>query len=395
MKNIQTLLNNVSHIVELNQKITDEKRKRGELFNVFQIVQLSTQEVQLHSNMIGELLDVNGIHGMKDTLLKAFIEVISLKEWKYDTANSRVRLELSIGNLNETKTEGGRIDIALFSSDEKAIIIENKIYASDEDKQLLRYHNYGKKEELDFKLIYLNLFGNEPKENSLGEEPKKITKQDYLHITYQEHIKQWIERCIELSTRHPLVRETLVQYLGIINQLTYQTMDTTHENELIEQIANNLNAAHAITQNYNNAFEYLAEKYFNPKMEKFAEKHKLIYHYDGSSDSYIKFNFQKASWENKYSISFSTYGNEYYYGLCNHIYNSYCISDENREIIHEHLKNECISSFKVSDYYPFYICINYLSVDTWKSDIIEGDKFAKECQETVLRLLKVIEGVNL
>jgi len=39
------------------------------------------------------------------------------------------------------KTKGGRIDIYI-ESNNKYIFIENKIYAEDQENQLLRYRNY-------------------------------------------------------------------------------------------------------------------------------------------------------------------------------------------------------------------------------------------------------------
>lgn len=160
-----------------------------------------------------------------------------------------------IGKINNSGEEGGRIDI-IVKSGNQAIIIENKIYATDQANQLLRYSNYGNDKKFEFKLLYLNLDGSVPDSKSLG---NRLTDQDFMHITYQFHIKNWLERCVELSARQPLVRETLVQYLGIVNHITNQTMDTTKQQEIIdiisgnlvsaEQIANNLNKAKSLLQN--------------------------------------------------------------------------------------------------------------------------------------------------
>ena len=49
MKNIEYLLKQISAIVEREKIQQEEKRKRGENFNIFNVLGLSTSEVRLHS----------------------------------------------------------------------------------------------------------------------------------------------------------------------------------------------------------------------------------------------------------------------------------------------------------------------------------------------------------
>ena len=79
-------------------------------------------------------------------------------------------VELHIGK--QTEEEGGRLDIICQDRNSNKIIIENKIHAPDQINQLLRYHNYDK----NATLIYLNLYGGEPTELSLGNKIKSEIK---------------------------------------------------------------------------------------------------------------------------------------------------------------------------------------------------------------------------
>ena len=65
--------------------------------------------------------------------------------------------------ISEDKTKGGRIDIVI-KLKETVIVIENKIYAPDQDNQLIRYKN-----EYPFsKLYYLTLDGHFPHDKSIN-----------------------------------------------------------------------------------------------------------------------------------------------------------------------------------------------------------------------------------
>ena len=142
MEELNQLLKGISNIILQEKTQQEEKRKRGENFNVFKILGLSTSEVRLHSAFLAELLNPNGEHGAGDKFLKIFIEEISHKsdgynnhDFVFDTLSVKeVKVEKDIGPVEDE--HGGRIDICL--EDEKGcyVIIENKIYAGDQSKQM-------------------------------------------------------------------------------------------------------------------------------------------------------------------------------------------------------------------------------------------------------------------
>lgn len=221
-----------------------EKSLRGENFNVFTLLGVSSSEIRLHSAILGDLLNPKGAHGAGGEFLKAFIinvipqwkDLLSNKEFDKEINNASVSLEFNIGE--KTETTGGRIDILVVVG-ERAIIIENKIYAGDQDAQLLRYHNYGEKYK-EHELLYFTLDGHSPAKYSTRGKLKK--DDDFKCISYQEHIYTWISRCVELSHSKPYVRETLNQYLNTIKILTDNRMNNMSEilktaKESLEEIA--------------------------------------------------------------------------------------------------------------------------------------------------------------
>ena len=243
MENLKTLLAEVGRIVQLDAKQREEGEKRGEMFNIFEILKVETDETRAHSAFIAALLNPNGKHGAGDHFLRAFIDTIDcLNDFEFDTQDAKVEIEYSIGNKNEDATEGGRIDILITSTDgSKAVIIENKIYAGDQEKQLVRYANYAKKYS-DYRLLYLNLFGSEASEYSVKDESDKTlqTGEDYFQIGYNKEIIDWLDACIADAARLPLVRESIIQYQNLIKKLTNQNKSLMKEisDKILESPAN-------------------------------------------------------------------------------------------------------------------------------------------------------------
>lgn len=239
MYELTRLLKQVSEILVREKTQQEEKRKRGEKFNIFEILGLKTSEVRLHSAIIAELLNPNGNHGLGDKFLKAFInDVIAKKSpFSINTTTTDVFVEYPIGSISEDYTEGGRIDILLKDNDKQTIIIENKIYAGDQKFQLLRYNNYACKtarlSKGQYIILYLTLDGGKASDDSLGKEDF-----EYFCINYREDVLTWLEHCICIAARYPLVRETIQQY---INNL--KTILAIMENDNTEKLMEVLTSA--------------------------------------------------------------------------------------------------------------------------------------------------------
>ena len=231
---IERLLSKITNLYKLAEKDKREKIKQGDFFNVFNTIGLRVEEVRLHSAFIAELLNPQGSHGLSDLFLQAFLKQMGLP-CNYVTEAKGIIKERYIGR--KTKTEGGRIDI-IIEDGNHAIIIENKIYAEDQENQLLRYYNYGKKQfPKGFELVYLTLDGVEPNEKSLG-------KKDFIFnpISYKDDIVEWLEECIVIAQKKPLAQAVIIQYRELVKQITNTDMDTNYKEQLLKTMVKPDNA---------------------------------------------------------------------------------------------------------------------------------------------------------
>lgn len=157
----------------------------------------------------------------------------------FSTETAIVEREKYIGPV--TATTGGRLDIIVTDADRKAIIIENKIYASDQENQLIRYHNYAEKNTSEHKLFYLSLDGTVHDEDKTAKHDNKelIEEEHYFTISYESDILKWLEQCREKVVDKPLIREGISHYINLIKHLTNQTMSKEMEKDLKDLILEN------------------------------------------------------------------------------------------------------------------------------------------------------------
>ena len=186
-------------------------------FNVFSVLGLEKKEVILHSKLLAELLNPNGSHGMGSYFLSSFLEKL----------NEELEIKFSLDELDKTTIEiekdtngKGRIDIFIETPND-VIIIENKIYAGDQEKQLKRYNeflseNFGEKTK---HILYLTLYGTEPSEYST-EKIKDNSEKFWKCISYSETIKEWLIQCLKNNNISDKVKIVIEQYLDVINILT-------------------------------------------------------------------------------------------------------------------------------------------------------------------------------
>ncbi|MBO4805056.1 MAG: PD-(D/E)XK nuclease family protein [Paludibacteraceae bacterium] len=239
MDELSKLLNQVSEILSKEKTQKEEEKKRGECFNIFKVLNLQKSEVRLHSAFIAELLNPKGNHGLNDKFLRAFINDVIKKKISFDidSTSAEVIKEYYIGPISQDYTEGGRIDLLIQDKDKQTIIIENKIEADDQRNQLLRYYNYASTHEKKYVILYLTLEGKPCKD--------PIDSFDYLCISYKTDILIWLEHCLQISTQHPLIRETIQQY--IINLKDILSIMNDMNNELLQFLTSKENVSSTLT----------------------------------------------------------------------------------------------------------------------------------------------------
>ena len=300
---IQRFFQEVASICALGQAQQEERNRKGENYNLFSILSIERYELK-HSALIANLLDPKGSHGCGDAFLRAFFE-IALKGTAYPFESStppQSHTEHYTGLI--AGDTGGRIDILVESkSSHYGLIIENKIYAGDQDKQLTRYDNYGKKTfgADRYLLVYLTLFGSEASEGSTAKGNAKEV--DYLCLSYAEDILRWLEQCVRLADNKPLVRESLNQYIRTIKQLTYQDMNQENIQEIIDLAVDHPEVVDILSSKRGAIAQGIREKYIFPKLEEYAKKKGCIFINKTDSNKLSEIRIQKDGWDGYIIIS--------------------------------------------------------------------------------------------
>ncbi len=278
-ESIETLLNKINEIsIGYDKKIAET----GENFNIFSILKVDTSEVGTHSAFMCELLNPKGTHGYGNLFLLNFIERIQNKftdsEFfqnyinEINTENCVVESESHIGFLSEDKAEGGRIDILVHDAEGKAIVIENKILAGDQYMQLVRYHKRYPKAPI----LYLTLNGGKPGVDSKGTLKENV---DYICISYRNDILGWLQSCGEKVKNHPILRETIIQYINLIKKLTGQTMNEEKKNGIVELLiacGNHIESSIAISDSVYDAKLNLLKRFAESLEKRVREMKKTV-----------------------------------------------------------------------------------------------------------------------
>lgn len=192
-------------------------RSTGEKFNLFEILRIGHYEVQTHSPILAELLNPIGTHGQGAVFLKLFLDEVGIAD--FDPTSAVVQTEVGIGEL-------GRIDIAITDRVGQRIIIENKIYAGLQDRQLQRYREYAPTAHL----VYLTLNGEKPADNG------ETQDLNLLCISYRQNIIKWLAECQQKVALVPVVREAITHYTYLLKRLTNQNTNARMNEELLQAI---------------------------------------------------------------------------------------------------------------------------------------------------------------
>ena len=177
----------------------------GQSFNLFAILGRETDEVRTHSAILAELLDPTGSHGQGPVFAHLFAKRFDIPTAGIESAG--VWTELAIDKES-------RLDIAMTFGN-MCVVVENKIRAGDQHRQLERYHAYASKWD-SHEVIYLTLHGGDPSEDSLG-----CLQQDQVRcVSYETDVLAWLDDCIKEVARVPQIREILAHYQALLRKLT-------------------------------------------------------------------------------------------------------------------------------------------------------------------------------
>lgn len=256
-------------------------------FNVFQLCGVGSIEMR-HSRILADLLDPHGDHGFGAAFLKAFFEITG--ETDMHPENMRVETEVAF--------EDGRMDLVISNwKDREFVVIENKIFAKDQDKQLQRYGKWLKEnagENGKAALLYLTLNGH------AASNAEDVA---YKIISYKGEIAKWLEKCSEIADGNDFVKNVLRQYQNFTNKLTGAKME-----EAIAEINTSketFSAAYSVALNFDNALQTQIRKIAEECKPEGMEFHgencgngrfaSFSYHIPGKSFD-IRFEFQSSNY---------------------------------------------------------------------------------------------------
>jgi hypothetical protein len=198
-----------------DRKIASEAKD----FNIFRMLQVERKEVLTHSAFLANLFDPAGNHAQGNLFLRCLFERLKLKQIRRLPTLSPEQTWIV---QTEQHTDTGRLDIVIFSyALATRIVIENKVGATDRERQLQRYH----KQLQDLKhafgrcrlLLYLTPEGRRSKEADSSE-----VKPEYTPLSYHKDIVSIINAA--LSKKLPeAVKQVLEQYKAVIIEISDAT----------------------------------------------------------------------------------------------------------------------------------------------------------------------------
>ncbi|SUX06037.1 PDDEXK-like family protein [Campylobacter lari] len=211
------------------EQFKEFKEKNKSNYNPLLKVLPAHDEVNLHSGILKSLLNPSENHKQGRLFLDLFLNEIGLKDWFGESGDVEV--------LKEYKN----IDIYIHNGT-KHIILENKIWAKDQNEQISRYiDTLIEEENVSYKdiknieniaVIYLTPYGDrDPSENSLNGwnienvENELFLKRGndkvlYRQISYEVEILNWLQECQERVKNICSLNQAIEFYKDAINNVT-------------------------------------------------------------------------------------------------------------------------------------------------------------------------------
>lgn len=239
---ISGLLNEVSLCI--GQRIAS-----GEDYSVLETA-IKGNEEMMHSSVIASLLDTRGSHGQKCRFLELFLGCLPERFKSFVASGARTACERNIGQ--KTEDSGGRVDICIENS-RQMIVIENKIFAGDQEHQILRYVEslrgmLRNRDGVKFPVLYLTPDGHSPSDDSTQTDKMQCKcGEDYVCISYRDVIVPWLDKCINEMKDKPHLQEHLATYRDIIKKKVLGMDKKKDIINIIESTEENIKAAREIS----------------------------------------------------------------------------------------------------------------------------------------------------
>jgi len=395
IKNTTKLIEDASRILEHQKEISILK---GENFNLFSILKMESKENATHSAFLGELLNPDGSHNMGNSFLKYFLE--ELESDHIDLESAKVKLEQHVGERNDKEKTGGRVDIYIYDRFDKSICVENKIDAPDQNVQIQRYCNHNIEKNT---VYYLTLEGKEPKPKSKGE---LVSGEDFHLLSYSSNITTWLTKCAKEASNHPILRESIQQYIILIKKLTHQLTDSKMEQEILYLIAKNYSTTKALESNVKKAELNFTRRFLDDVKIELEKKLIIGWKIEVSKsleEAWSGLTIKHENWPEKVYVKLEGQSkvpwSDSIYGIIGNKKNC------NRELLNKELEAIEIlkEGFKSNNVWPFYKTILHFGSDESRAELFNekermklvknlSDKLqnlSKACEEPLQRISKV------
>lgn len=228
----------------------DERIASEEDYSVLETA-IKGNEEMMHSSVIASLLDTRGAHGQKCRFLELFLGCLPERFKSFDASGARTACERYIGQ--KTEDSGGRVDICIENSSGQMIVIENKIFAGDQEHQILRYVEFLRgrlrnRVGVEFPVMYLTPDGHSPSDDSTQADGMQCRcGEDYVCISYKDVIVPWLDKCINEMEDKPHLKEHLTTYRDIIKKKVLGMDRKKDIINIIESTKENIKAAREIS----------------------------------------------------------------------------------------------------------------------------------------------------
>lgn len=220
------------------KEIKEEIKQYPTQFCIFDVINLQRHE-NYNSNLLAKFLEINiENEATKLSFVKDFLMYLH-NEFKWDYGlNSIEEINHSDIRIRREEYAGSRrIDLFISYKKDFAIIIENKIYAGEQDNQLDDYYQNKKKDNYKkLYMIFLTPSGYEP--YTLSEKSKKELGNNFQTLKHSD-IALWLENILEnkkysfLHDSNILFKDNDNKYIKDYRLLKSAMIQTIHNANMI------------------------------------------------------------------------------------------------------------------------------------------------------------------
>lgn len=265
------------------EKSKDYLYEDSSRFNLLSIIEKDRDEAHIHSKIIYNLLSQNWEKKDKETFLTLFLKEIGIEDENIYGKNWEVTREKTF----DLDTIKGRLDFEIKSKD-CIYIIEMKIDAGDQPEQLIRYQKFAKEQHKKYKIFYLTLDGHNASKKSIGEEEnlEENEKVEYINISFQGEILNWLENCLKLVEGKENKSACINQYIASINKILGERDKKIKDNIL--KSTEDIKTAITIYEKLNDKLQITLENFMSLLKEKLRTRieNEIIYYKKYVKDYY-------------------------------------------------------------------------------------------------------------